>query len=502
MRVITGQIIDVRKRLLRRTVADSVSLLQAREQSKGALLRLGGHARRVIDELAGRLVERGLLEQPGQIELLSRDELTDAVGGRGPSLDELIRRRSALAAAHRGGPLPEVFTGAAPKAQAEDRDGDVLHGWAASPGTHTGTVRVLDSPKRGRLAEGEVLVASGTDPSWTPLFLRAGAIVVDAVVRYSHAAILARELGLPAVLNAKGAVARLSDVRAVRVDGSAGTVEDHRRRVPQRRPGRPRSRGCRDDPVRPRWSTLDPGPQHAGDRHVFVPMVLGAGIIVSVVLLLSDTVAALRGKHHDRLRARRRSLLVARPRRAGRPGRASARHPPTRAWHLLADRRGHHGVRGLRARRRDMELLGSLSAGAVVGGSGLALAGHLALWAGGTGRRCRGAAPGHSPSQLHHPAAALGARQPARSAQRRSRRRRRSDHELLAPRAVAPALPPAHPTPVVGAAAQQAVAGRCHRRRGRARGWRPRSPTTPSSGSIAPCRSSSATSRGSSASDG
>jgi pyruvate,water dikinase len=57
------------------------------------------------------------------------------------------------------------------------------------------------------------------------LFLRAGAIVVERGGPLSHAAILARELGLPAVLNAKGAVARLSDVRAVTVDGSAGTVE-------------------------------------------------------------------------------------------------------------------------------------------------------------------------------------------------------------------------------------------------------------------------------------
>ncbi len=65
-------------------------------------------------------------------------------------------------------------------------------------------------------------------------------------------------------------------------------------------------------PVRPRWSALDPGPQRDDDRHVFVPMVLGAGIVVSVVLLLSDAVAALRGRNHGRLRARRRSLLVAR----------------------------------------------------------------------------------------------------------------------------------------------------------------------------------------------
>ena len=70
---------------------------------------------------------------------------------------------------------------------------------------------------------GEVLVAEATDASWSPLFVKAGAIVVERGGPLSHAAILARELGLPAVLNVEGATNFLAG-RPVAVDGDLGVV--------------------------------------------------------------------------------------------------------------------------------------------------------------------------------------------------------------------------------------------------------------------------------------
>ena len=75
----------------------------------------------------------------------------------------------------------------------------------------------------GRFDRGEVLVAEATDASWSPLFVRAGAVVVERGGPLSHAAILARELGLPAVLNLPGATGVL-DGRMVSVDGDQGVV--------------------------------------------------------------------------------------------------------------------------------------------------------------------------------------------------------------------------------------------------------------------------------------
>ena len=75
------------------------------------------------------------------------------------------------------------------------------------------------------LRPGDVLVTTVTNVGWTPLFPRAGAVVTDVGAPLSHAAIVARELGVPAVVGCGNATARLHDGDTVRVDGRAGTVE-------------------------------------------------------------------------------------------------------------------------------------------------------------------------------------------------------------------------------------------------------------------------------------
>ena len=75
-----------------------------------------------------------------------------------------------------------------------------------------------------RLCPGDVLVAPITDPAWTPLFVPAGAVVVDVGAQISHAVIVARELGIPCVVSVTDATRRIPDGAAVTVDGTAGTV--------------------------------------------------------------------------------------------------------------------------------------------------------------------------------------------------------------------------------------------------------------------------------------
>jgi pyruvate,water dikinase len=87
-------------------------------------------------------------------------------------------------------------------------------------------VRRLDHPEEGvELEPGEILVTSQTNIGWTLLFPRAAAIVTDVGAPLSHAAIVARELGIPAVVNCADATARLRTGDRVRVDGVQGTVE-------------------------------------------------------------------------------------------------------------------------------------------------------------------------------------------------------------------------------------------------------------------------------------
>ncbi|MBU9577112.1 pyruvate, water dikinase [Ralstonia mannitolilytica] len=71
---------------------------------------------------------------------------------------------------------------------------------------------------------GDVLVAPSTDPAWTPLFLKASALVMETGGYLSHGAIVAREFGIPAVVNLPGIRAQLKNGDALRVDGNAGVV--------------------------------------------------------------------------------------------------------------------------------------------------------------------------------------------------------------------------------------------------------------------------------------
>ena len=103
---------------------------------------------------------------------------------------------------------------------------ETLTGFAGAAGRVEGLVRRLDHAEEGdQLQPGEILVTTTTNVGWTPLFPRAAAIVTDVGAPLSHAAIVARELGIPAVVGCGNATARLHTGDRVLVDGGRGTVE-------------------------------------------------------------------------------------------------------------------------------------------------------------------------------------------------------------------------------------------------------------------------------------
>jgi pyruvate,water dikinase len=100
-----------------------------------------------------------------------------------------------------------------------------VRGQAASPGVYEGTARVVqDADGFGRIGRGDVLVTVATSPAFNTVLPLVGAIVTDLGGVLSHAAIVAREYGIPAVVGCGDATARLSDGAVVRVDGLAGEV--------------------------------------------------------------------------------------------------------------------------------------------------------------------------------------------------------------------------------------------------------------------------------------
>lgn len=106
----------------------------------------------------------------------------------------------------------------------------VVRGFPGSVGVVEGTARVIRSPDdAGELANGEILVTTITNIGWTPVFPRAAAVVTDVGAPLSHAAIVARELGIPAVVGCGDATMLIRTGDRLRVDGGEGTVEILRR---------------------------------------------------------------------------------------------------------------------------------------------------------------------------------------------------------------------------------------------------------------------------------
>ncbi|MFT4200507.1 PEP/pyruvate-binding domain-containing protein [Gordonia sp. (in: high G+C Gram-positive bacteria)] len=103
-------------------------------------------------------------------------------------------------------------------------DGE-LTGTPGSPGRLTAPARLVHGPNDfARVRPGEIIVCPYTDPAWTPLFTVAGGVVTETGGALSHAAIVAREYGIPAVLGVAGALSRIVDGQQIRLDGAAGTI--------------------------------------------------------------------------------------------------------------------------------------------------------------------------------------------------------------------------------------------------------------------------------------
>lgn len=157
---------------------------------------------------------------------LSLDELRALLQGRIGLVAPLVRARRTQFLRDVALPdPPDTFVGFPPPAPEVSAETDMLRGLAASSGRVEGRVRVLRSPAQaGELLAGEVLVAPYADVGWSPLFLVAAAVITDLGGPLSHAAIIAREYGVPSVMNVKNGTRALHTGDLVEVDGDRGTV--------------------------------------------------------------------------------------------------------------------------------------------------------------------------------------------------------------------------------------------------------------------------------------
>ena len=208
--------------------------LAARERCKGNNIRTIHEIRVCFDELGHRMVAAGHLDHFKQIYMLLEDEVDAYVADPASFKATLAERETDFAALSELEPPFIVNTDCPPLAEwtrkadlavDEVSVGQTLTGVACAPGVVSGRARViLDPSDPTALEPGEILVTQNTDPSWTPLFLAAGAVVVNVGAIASHASIVSRELGIPCVASVADASRRIPDGATVTVDGAAGTV--------------------------------------------------------------------------------------------------------------------------------------------------------------------------------------------------------------------------------------------------------------------------------------
>jgi rifampicin phosphotransferase len=236
-----GRIADRGERTRFAELLDRVKLAAPLEEGHSVHIDQRG-LQAVREALAGfgsRLVDQGRLERRDDVFMLDRHELREALEvDHGPSLVRVARaRRRALGVARsrppalvagapkRAGPphpVFEKFYGAPGSVRFE---GGRLTGFGASPGRASGTARiVLDPGDFSRVRAGDVLVCATTTPSWTPVFASIAGLVTDTGGILCHAAVVAREYGLPAVVGTEEATARIADGARVEVDGDSGEV--------------------------------------------------------------------------------------------------------------------------------------------------------------------------------------------------------------------------------------------------------------------------------------
>lgn len=200
--------------------------------------RLLAHLRWAFVAIEQRWCDQGLLEQQGDIFFLEWSEIKTYIekppASQSPLFPLIKQRQSEFQSLQALDHIPSVIYGRAPAimpAQAiSTRDREqvtVMEGIGASAGQVEGTIQLIASLQDipNHISPEMILVVPFTDAGWAPLFANAGGIISEVGGRLSHGAIIAREYGIPAVMDVTSALTRLKNGQRVRIDGFSGRVE-------------------------------------------------------------------------------------------------------------------------------------------------------------------------------------------------------------------------------------------------------------------------------------
>ncbi len=219
------------ERRFRRQLTVARAYLSRREEMREYSTRTYNVVRRYVIEAGVRLARKGFLADADDVFMLHADEIVAcARSGEDPArVRGLTRFRRLMYRGYRGldppGELGRDVAQQAPVERVEGSERMVLKGIGCSAGVITGHVRVVAALEHAdTLKPAEILVTRFTDPGWTPVLGLVSGIVTEVGGLLSHAAVIGREYGIPAVLNVPGATQILKTGQRVEIDGGEGTV--------------------------------------------------------------------------------------------------------------------------------------------------------------------------------------------------------------------------------------------------------------------------------------
>jgi pyruvate,water dikinase len=212
--VLQSTILSVVGRALQRLVAQ-------RDENRHVTTLLVAHLRRVALEIGRRAARKGSFAAADDVFFVRWDEFAGVLTGPRRDWRTLVAERRRERARNETVSAPDLLRGD------ESADDDAPHGlggFGVSPGRVTGTVKIIKSPADLRALGGEIAVVSAIEPSLTSIFPLVTGLIAEIGGLLSHGAILAREYGLPAVVNAKDITRRLHDGDRIELDGTSGRI--------------------------------------------------------------------------------------------------------------------------------------------------------------------------------------------------------------------------------------------------------------------------------------
>jgi pyruvate,water dikinase len=211
----------LRRAIFRHVLRGAQDWVRERERTKSLAIGMVAHARRLARAAARQLAARGELRREDDVFFLTFEELCLSLEGHPPPRATLERRRRRH---EREGALPaprEVDLDAPPR---DDAPGTSWQGIGVSSGVGAGAARIVRAGELARLLPGEVLVAPVLDAALGPLLVSAAGAVAEIGGMLSHGSVVARELGVPCVVDLKDATRRIKNGDHVSVDGGSGSV--------------------------------------------------------------------------------------------------------------------------------------------------------------------------------------------------------------------------------------------------------------------------------------